>query len=202
MFDLLTSVFAICFFIGLLFSLISVIGGAGHFIGHSGVNTGHAGHFHAGDSHHSGSGDVGEGISFLNLSSLTVFITWFGAIGFSLRLYGGLGLWLVLILACIGGLIGAYIVYVFLVKFLLRGQSKPLNQADTYMPGTVAKVTSQINAGGAGEIVYVQLGTRRSCGAKAVDSSFIAKGTKVVVLKYERGIAFVKPCPELDDTAN
>jgi hypothetical protein len=189
----------------LLFTLVSFLGGVGH-LGGSGNSLGHfhvghadSGHL-GGGGHHAGSTELGEGISFLNLSSVTVFITWFGGVGFCLRSYGTLGLWIVIILSIGGGMLGAYIVYLFLAKFLLKGQSKPLRESDTYMPGTAARVSSGIDAGETGEIIYVHLGTRRSCGAKSIDGSHLSRGTKVVILKYEKGIAYVKACPELKDS--
>ena len=216
MFDPITSVFAVCFALGLILALFSVVAGVGHFGGHVGGDSGGAGHVQIGHAHvhlghadgnaahpggHNSAGsERGEGVSFLNLSSLTIFVTWFGAIGFSLRLAGGLGLLLVVAFAVIGGVVGAYAVYLFLVKFLLKGQSKPMTARDTYMPGTIARVTSQINAGGAGEIVYVHLGTRRSCGAKATDGAEIPRGTQVVILRYEKGIAYVKPYMDQPDS--
>ncbi len=209
MLDLTTSLFAICFCVGLIFTLVSLLGGIGHLGGHVGGDSSGLGHFHVGhgDSgvahtgHHSaGSSELGDGVSFLNLSSLTVFLTWFGATGLCLKLYGKLGLAIVLILSCLLGLFGAYIVYLFLTKFLLKGQSKPLSAKDTYMPGTAAKVISTISAGGTGEIVYVHLNTRRSCGARSVDGVTISKGTKVVIMQYVKGIAYVKPCLDLIDT--
>lgn len=200
MFDPITSVFAVCFALGLILALISFVAGVGHF-GHAHVHLGHAhgNNAHPG-GHNSTGGERGEGVSFLNLSSVTIFVTWFGAIGFSLRLAGGLGLFLVVAFAVIGGVAGAYAVYLFLAKFLLKGQSKPMTASDTYMPGTVARVTSQINAGGVGEIVYVHLGTRRSCGAKATDGAQISKGTQVIILRYEKGIAYVKPFMDQPDS--
>jgi hypothetical protein len=54
-----------------------------------------------------------------------------------------------------------------------------------------------IREGGTGEIIYSQAGTRRSCGARAEDGSAIAKGTEVVVTRYERGIAYVRLWTEM-----
>lgn len=195
MFDVITGLFAVCFFVGIIFTLFSVLGGLGHVVGHGGADTGHMAHGY-------GPADQGDGVSILNLSSLTVFLTWFGAAGFSLRFYGKLGLGPVLLISGILGMFGAYIVYLFLVKLLIRGQSKPLSSSDTYMPGTVAKVTSPISKGGTGEIVYVHLGTRRSCGARSIGDAFITKGSQVVIVQYEKGIAYVKPYSDLLNTNN
>src|SRR6185437_10526258 len=58
--------------------------------------------------------------------------------------------------------------------------------------GVLGKVTSSIRQGGTGEIVYTQGGTRHATGARSEDSSAIAKGSEVVVTRYEHGIAYVR----------
>jgi hypothetical protein len=46
-------------------------------------------------------------------------------------------------------------------------------------------------------MVYAQMGTRRVCGARSDDGSAIAKGTEVVVTRYDKGIAYVKLWSEM-----
>ena len=41
------------------------------------------------------------------------------------------------------------------------------------------------------------MGTRRVCGARSEDGSAIAKGTEVVVTRYEKGIAYVRLWSEM-----
>ena len=45
---------------------------------------------------------------------------------------------------------------------------------------------------GTGEIIYSQEGTRRTCGARSEDGKPIAKGTEVLVTRYQKGIAYVR----------
>jgi hypothetical protein len=49
-----------------------------------------------------------------------------------------------------------------------------------------------IRAGGTGELIYSQEGTRRVAGARSEDGAAIPKGTEVVVTRYEKGIAYVR----------
>ena len=42
---------------------------------------------------------------------------------------------------------------------------------------------------------------RRVCGARSEDGSAIAKGTEVVVTRYEKGIAYVRPWEEFTESA-
>ncbi len=55
----------------------------------------------------------------------------------------------------------------------------------------------RIREGGTGELIYSQAGTRRVCGARSEDGSAILRGTEVVVTRYERGIAYVRPWSEI-----
>jgi hypothetical protein len=68
---------------------------------------------------------------------------------------------------------------------------------DYYLPGTIARVLSPIRARGTGEIMYVKGGTRQVAAARSIDGEPIARGTEVVIVRYELGIAYVHPW---DDT--
>ena len=56
----------------------------------------------------------------------------------------------------------------------------------------VGRVSSPIRAGGTGEIVYEQLGATRSAIARSEDGEAIGKEEEVYVIRYEKGIAYVK----------
>ena len=72
-----------------------------------------------------------------------------------------------------------------------------LDPADYEMVGVLGRLSWPIREGGTGELIYSQAGTRRVCGARAEDNSVILKGTEVVVTRYERGIAYVRPWSEM-----
>jgi hypothetical protein len=68
------------------------------------------------------------------------------------------------------------------------------------MPGVIAQVSDSIrDNGGIGEIIFSQTGARRSTAARSDDGSPIQRGTEVIVIRYERGIAWVRPFDELSD---
>ena len=67
-----------------------------------------------------------------------------------------------------------------------------MDPADYDMVGVLGNISSPIREGGTGELIYSQAGTRRSCGVRSEDGAAIAKGTEVVVTRYERGIAYVR----------
>jgi hypothetical protein len=72
-----------------------------------------------------------------------------------------------------------------------------MDPADYEMVGVLGRVSSSIRAGGTGEMIYTQMGTRRVCGARNEDGSAIAKATEVVVTRYEKGIAYVRLWSEM-----
>ena len=68
-----------------------------------------------------------------------------------------------------------------------------MDPADYHLPGTLGRVTVGIPVGGTGEMVYAQGGGRKTAAARDADGRQIGRGTEVVVLRYERGIAYVRP---------
>ncbi len=99
-------------------------------------------------------------------------------------------------LSVIAGLIGGAIVFLFLSEVLIS-RGGHLDPADYEMVGVLGKLSMPIREGGTGEIIYSQVGTRRVCGARSEDGSVIAKGTEVVVTRYEKGIAYVRRWSEM-----
>lgn len=173
-------------------------------VGHAAhaAHTGPAGHgAHAAQGAHGPQGAHGEAPhtatpappSPLNISTVMMFITWFGAAGYILRRYYGSPAALSLLAALALGLAGAALVYLFLAKVLWRGQTEldPLNYA---VAGTLARVSSPIRAGGGtGEIVYTLDGKRMVDGARSVDGQPLVLGQEVIIRRYEHGLAFVEP---------
>jgi hypothetical protein len=62
----------------------------------------------------------------------------------------------------------------------------------------VGRVTGPLHADATGEIIYTQLGARRSVPARSEDGASIDRDAEVVVLRYERGIAYVRPWRDLE----
>jgi hypothetical protein len=61
------------------------------------------------------------------------------------------------------------------------------------MVGVLGKLSIGIRSGGTGELIYAQQGTRRVAGARSEDGQPIARGSEVMVTRYEKGIAYVRP---------
>ena len=120
-----------------------------------------------------------------------IFLCWFGAAGYLLTRYGGFVAGVVLVLAAVCGVAGGAIVFFFLAKVLLPHEHE-LTADETDVVGVVGRVSAPIRAGGIGEIVYEQLGARRSAPARSEDGVAIQKQEEVFVVRYEKGIAYVR----------
>jgi hypothetical protein len=129
------------------------------------------------------------------------FLAWFGGMGYLLTTRGNFGRLIVLAIAVASGLAGGAIVFVFLTKVFLRNE-RALDAADFEMTGVLARVTVGIRESGTGEIVYSQGGTRRSAGARSESGAVIGRGSEVIVTRYERGIAYVRPWEELEESVH
>ena len=190
------SFYLICFLVGLSLSVVSLLGGMGHFGGH--VHMPHAGHvphvphIHAGHVAHGVAGIAGGAdVPWWNAFSILIFLCWFGAAGYLLTRYGNFVGGVVLVLAAICGIAGGAIIFLFLTKVLLPHE-RELTADETDVVGAVGRVSSAIRAGGTGEIVYQQMGAVRSAFARSDDGEPIQKQEEVYVIRYEKGVAYVR----------
>jgi len=186
--------YLICFGVGLVLSIVSVLGGFAHLhLGH--LHTGHSALAHHGTGAH-GSGS--RGLSAVNGFTFTAFLCWFGGAGYLLHRYSIFVAPLVLLLSIVSGVFGAALLWTILFKVLIP-RERVLSSEDTEMTGVLAKVSDSIRSnGGIGEILFLQTGARRSSAARSDDGRTIERGTEVVVIRYERGIAYVRPWAELE----
>jgi membrane protein implicated in regulation of membrane protease activity len=181
--------YLVCFLIGLIFSAVSLAGGMGHFGGHVHVpHMPHAGHIpHVGLK----TAQAGATVPWWNAFSTTVFLCWFGAAGYLLTRHGSFVAAVVLVLAVLCGVAGGWIVFLFLTRVLLKHE-RELTADETAVVGAVGHVSSTIRAGGTGEMVYEQMGALRSTPARAEDGTAIGRQEEVFVVRYEKGIAYVR----------
>lgn len=189
------SFYLICFITGFSLSVLALLGGAFHWSFH-GIHLPHA------DAHGADhpSGGHGSSVSPFNFATLMAFLAWFGGVGYLLTGRGRVGHLLVLAFALVSGVAGSAIVFGFLTKVLLK-QERFLDAADFEMTGVLGRVTVPIRSEGTGEIVYSQAGTRRSSGARSESGAAISRECEVVVTRYEKGIAYVRPWEELTNPA-
>jgi membrane protein implicated in regulation of membrane protease activity len=206
--------YLICFAVGFCFSFVSFVFGSRrmgrlhlpHFHVHGGTHLpsapAPAGHASSAGTHggqaagasHGASRD--SGVSPFNFVTLTAFLAWFGGAGYLLTRYSGLWVGFALLVSVAIGLLGGGIIFFFLSKVLISDKEN-MDAADYEMVGVLGKISSSIRAGGTGEIIYTQMGTRRVCGARSEDGGAVGKGTEVVVTRYEKGIAYVRLWSEM-----
>jgi hypothetical protein len=169
-----------CFVFGFALSVVALLGGSARL---------HVPHIHLHGGH------SGRGGAWFNMGTIAAFLAWFGGTGYLLEHYYGVWFVLALGISTVSGIGAAAVVFWFVAK-LLMGREAPLDPADYDMVGVLGKLNSPIRAGGTGELVYSQEGTRRVAGARSEDGAAIPKGIEVVVTRYEKGIAYVRPWDE------
>lgn len=191
--------YLVCFLAGLMLSAVTLLGGMGHFGGH--VHVPHTPHVpHAAAIAHGAAGAVkgaargtrtSATVPWWNGFSIMIFLCWFGAAGYLLTRYGGFVAGVVLVLAAICGAVGGWIIFLFLTRVLMPHEHE-LTADETDVVGAVGRVSSTIRPAGTGEIVYEQLGAVRSAPARSEDGVEIPKQEEVFVVRYEKGIAYVR----------
>ena len=197
--DPLSLLFIGCFVLGLLYLLTIAFLGMGH--GHSGVHHAVAHHhLHTGThqrihiggqadkSHHGTSNSV---FSYLNPTSVVLFLLGFGFFGYLLHDITDLTLPFILIIAAISGFIIASLLLVLLAR--LFGDSEAATVQDVSdRTGLLGKVSITIQENNLGEILYVSPGgMRKSIPARSVDGRRLERDQDVVVVNYQRGVAEV-----------
>jgi hypothetical protein len=196
--------YLICFAVGFAFSALMFLAGGLHWhlphlphlhleprihIGHSPVASG--GHTPAPFVGGGKTSARGAQVSPFNLVTLSAFLAWFGGTGYLLTRYSSIWFVIGLGVALLSGLVGAAIVFFFLSRVLMSDEEN-LDPSDFEMVGVLGRTSVPIREGGTGEIIYSQAGTRRTCGARSENGNSIAKGSEVVVTRYEKGIAYVR----------
>lgn len=185
----LTALFTASFAFGAAATLLGSLFGLGR---NGSLHLPHAGHL-PGHLGHLGHGEPGNpnAISPLNLTSLLAFLVVFGAVG--LILENGVGALIALVLATMGGLAAGWVAYIFVARFLVRGQTFLVDEP---IVGTIGTVSALIGPGRVGEVIYTRHGVRRSDGARAAGGRSIRLGEEVVILSVDNGIATVQPWSE------
>jgi hypothetical protein len=175
------AIYLVCFIVGFLLSMIAFLGQAIHF-----------GPFHGhGHAHVHAPGVVPK----LNSMTLTAFLAWFGGTGYLLERYTSLWVWLALACAIAAGLAGASAVFSVLSKLSKRDFS--MNPSDYDMTGRLGRVSACANENGVGEMVFARDGARGSIPIRSENGIRIDKDVEVVIIRVEKGIAYVRRWDEL-----
>ncbi len=193
------AIYLTCFTVGLVLSGLSFLTGLSHL--HLGpLHLGHlrlgrpGGHGHVLPK--AGGGGHGHSLSSINGFTIVAFLCWFGGTGYLLT-HGRVFPWaLSLLFALLSGMTGSGLVMWFFARVLLP-RERILEPADTPMIGVLGRVSATVPPNGVGEMLYSQGGARRSVPIAAEDGVGIARSAEVVVLRYARGVAYVRRWDEM-----
>ena len=174
--------FLICFVTGFALSAASFLASGFHL-----PHLPHP-HFHVHVNHASSKG----GTTAVNFGTATTFLAWFGGTGYVLTRYWPASLLWIVGLAVASGFTGSAFVFWFVTRVLARHE-KDLDPADYDMRGVLGRVSSTVRIGGTGEMIFSQEGVRRAAPIRAEDGGDIPRGVEVIVTRYEKGIAYVRP---------
>lgn len=183
-----TLVYAICFGVGLLFTLLSAFFGhlfGGHDI-HVHTDLGTGGHAESGYS------DTGmPGLSPFSPTTICSFITAFGGFGliFS-HIEATSNVWISLPLALVCGLIVAAVVLWLFGMMFHKTQGSSESRVGTLV-GRTATVITPIPPLGVGEIAYVQAGTRYTAPARELNGAAVENGATVRITRISESQFFV-----------
>ena len=198
-------VFALCFWVGLIFALVAgltsgVFGGDHGGVGHIDHDLGHVGHVGG----HGDTGGMDHGVPhFPPFGPVTIgtFITVFGGTGmiFS-RLPATDRPYFALPLATACGLGGAVAMFLLFSKvfYSMQGSSEITQQS---LIGQTATVSVTIPGDNMGEIVFVTGATRQNVQARSADGETLRTGLEVTITKLVGGTAYVARKPARTPTA-
>ena len=137
---------------------------------------------------------AGWALSWLSPLTLAAAALWFGGVGIvgeniAPRSLAGL----LVVLAVVAALLGAAFVRALMAAFVRAG-TPPL-QGNAV--GAVGTLNASIRSDGVGEVIYTLEGLRRSAPARSLDGATMPRGTPVVIVRRERGMAWVAPLDPL-----
>jgi hypothetical protein len=208
--DPLSLLFVACFLTGLVFFVVTAfLGNLGHGIAHGATHNGSvvhttdthvahtAGHgtTHTAGSHgtaHGGAQGHNQSLSsFINPTSIMLFLLGFGFFGYLFHNTIQAVAAITLTLAGISGVIIAALLLIMLSR--LFGDSEESSVQDVSdRTGLLGKVSITIQENSLGEIIYVSpAGMRKSIPARSIDGRRLERDQEVVVVNYQHGIADV-----------
>ena len=180
----------VCFLVGFLLSLLTFLAGN--------VHAPKGFHFHGAHGHGHGTHSSGSDPSWFNFGTITAFLAWFGGTGYLLTRYSSMWILFALLLSALSGIAGAAVVFWFVFKVLLSHE-RDLDPADYNLIGVLGHLSGALREGGTGEMIFSQEGFRRCAAVRNEEGKPLPKGAEVVVLRYEKGIAYVRPWDEMNN---
>ncbi len=199
--------YLVCFVVGVTLSVLSFVGGSFHLPHvhahvphvHLQVHAGNMAAPHVTGGAHVNVARVGSSEAHMpvfNFATITAFLAWFGGSGYLLTRYSTLVVSVIMLVAVTVGILGAAIVFWFVAKLLMK-HDRELDPADYERVGVLGRISSPVRAGGTGEMIFSQEGTRNTCGVRSESGEALERGTEVIITRYEKGIAYVRRWEEM-----
>jgi hypothetical protein len=164
-----------------------------HVASHAPAHTNSAGHG-AGTqqtSNQSAQGSWLSPLSYINLTTIVLFLLGFGFIGYVFHNTAHLLLPITLILAVLGGVVLALLL-LMLISRIFGGTDVNTEQDVSDRTGLLGKVSIPIPENNLGEIIYTSPGgMRKSIPARSTDGRRLERNQEVVVVNYQHGVAEV-----------
>jgi membrane protein implicated in regulation of membrane protease activity len=137
---------------------------------------------------------LGWTLSWLSPLTLAAGALWFGGVGLLAEgLLPAAASTVAVLLAVVAAVLGAALVRAAMAAFV-RASTPPLH-GDAV--GAVGTLSAPIRADAPGEVLYTLEGLRCSAAARSVDGTPLPRGTTVVIVRREQGIAWVEPLDPL-----
>lgn len=141
---------------------------------------------------HSTQGTTLSILSYVNPTSIVLFLLGFGFFGYVFHNTTGLALPLTLVLAGASGLVIAILMLVMLARVFGNSEGETVQDVSD-RTGLLGKVSVTIHENGLGEIIYTSPGgMRKSVPARSIDGRRLERDQEVVVVNYQQGIAEVE----------
>lgn len=164
-----------------------------HVASHAPAHTNAAGHGAGGQQTSNQSAQDGwlSPLSYINLTTIVLFLLGFGFLGYVFHNTAHLLLPVTLILAALGGVVGALLL-LMLISRIFGGTDVSTEQDVSDRTGLLGKVSITIPENNLGEVIYVSPGgLRKSIPARSTDGRRLERDQEVVVVNYQRGVAEV-----------
>jgi membrane protein implicated in regulation of membrane protease activity len=137
---------------------------------------------------------LGWTLSWLSPLTLAAGALWFGGVGLLAEgLLSAAASTVAVLLAVVAAVLGAALVRAVMAAFV-RASTPPLH-GDAV--GAVGTISAPIRVDAPGEVIYTLEGLRCSAAARSVDGTPLPRGTTVVIVRREHGIAWVEPLDPL-----
>jgi hypothetical protein len=131
-------------------------------------------------------------ISYVNPTSIVLFLLGFGFFGYVFHNTTSLALPFTLLLAGASGVVIAVLMLVMLARVFGNSEGETIQDVSD-RTGLLGKVSVTIQENGLGEIIYISPGgMRKSVPARSIDGRRLERDQEVVVVNYQQGIAEVE----------